>query len=153
MRITDNKKHEIGEQLADVWREDGVYLHLGHAAVVTLVPVLLAPPKDDELAKIAGCDDLVARYIREAFKNRIAEIMRKPDPTKTALAMKLSSRPSVTIGGKCGVMVTDDDLEVIIETVRAADAKKERHELWRVGKEPRGGRISGSSHHNRTPVR
>jgi hypothetical protein len=124
MRITDDKKREIGELLADVWREDGVYLHLGKAAVTALTPVLLAPPKDDELAEIAGCDYLAARYIREAFKNRIAKIMRKPDPTKTALAMKLSSRLSVTIGGKSGVMVTDDDLEVIIETVRASDAKK-----------------------------
>jgi hypothetical protein len=80
MRITDEKKREIGELLADKWSEGGVYINLGKAAVTALTPVLLAPPKDDELAEIAGCDDLVARYIREAFKNRIAQIMRKPDP-------------------------------------------------------------------------
>lgn len=78
--ITEKKKVEIGQQLADVWREDGVYSHLGQAAVRMLTPVLLSPPNDEELSVIAGCDTLVSRYIREGFRNRILQLVKPPDP-------------------------------------------------------------------------
>jgi hypothetical protein len=120
MRLTESKKREIGEQLAEVWREDGVYLHLGHAAVVTLAPVLLTPPKDDELAEIAGCDELVARYIREAFRNRIALLMRTEESAVEKVADILCSH-----AGFAPAMSRESFLKTareIVTTVRKIDA-------------------------------